>query len=255
MAGRVNDEPHRDGLPGGPRPDSVFATTHWSVVLAAQDACSEQAAEALAQLCRTYWYPLYVFIRRRGYDAHDAQDLTQEFFYRLLDRSYLSAVDFRKGRFRSFLLAALDHFLANEWRNARTQRRGGGIALISINDETAESRYLNEPSTNLSPERIFDQRWALALLERVLGRLRNEFADAGKAQLFESLKVFLTGDKRPVPYTVLASETGSKEAALKMAVSRMRQRYGELLRDEIAQTVSGPAEAEDELHALFAALG
>ena len=148
---------------------SQFTTTHWSVVLAAGDNGSDESSTALAELCRNYWHPIYAFIRRRGHDVAEAQDLTQEFFYRLLDKSYLSAVDHTKGRFRSFLLAAVEHFLANEWRRSQTRRRGGGTQFISIND-TAEQRYLAEPHTDLSPARIYEQRWALAFLERVLGR-------------------------------------------------------------------------------------
>jgi RNA polymerase sigma-70 factor (ECF subfamily) len=238
-----------NALPAAPQ----FTTTHWSVVLAAKDNASPVADEALAQLCRAYWYPLYAFIRRRGHGPDDAQDLTQEFFYRLLDKHYLSAVDHRKGRFRTFLLAAVEHFLANEWRRSQTQRRGGGQQIVSIDDD-AEQRYTNEPATELSPERIYEQRWALAFLEQVLGRLRVEFAGAGKGATFESLKVFLTGDRPPVSYAELASLLVTTEAAVKMAVSRMRQRYGELLRQEIANTVSSPDEVEDELRALMSAL-
>jgi RNA polymerase sigma factor (sigma-70 family) len=232
---------------------TVFATTQWSVVLAARGEDSPQAAAALARLCRIYWYPLYAFIRRRGYSPHDAQDLTQEFFYRLLDKRYLHAVDYRKGRFRSFLLAALEHFLANEWRRSQAQRRGGGQHIISIDDD-AEQRYAQEPATHLSPEHIYEQRWALAFLEQVLGKLRAEFIEAGKGAAFEALKVFLTGDRPPGGYAGLAAELGRTEAALKMTVSRMRQRYAELLRQEIAETVSSPDEIEDELRSLMAAL-
>lgn len=172
---------------------------------------------------------------------------------RLLDKRYLSAVDHRKGRFRTFLLAALEHFLANEWRRSQTQRRGGGQHIISI-DDSAEQRYRHEPATDLSPERIYEQRWALAFLEQVLGKLRAEFVAAGKGPTFETLKVFLTGDRQPASYAELASSLATTEAALKMAVSRMRQRYAELLRLEIASTVSSPDEVEDELRALMAAL-
>lgn len=232
---------------------SQFTTTRWSVVLAAKDDTSSQAGEALAQLCRTYWYPLYAFIRRRGHSPHDAQDLTQEFFLRLLDKHYLQAVDHRKGRFRTFLLAALEHFLANEWRRSQAQRRGGGRQIISI-DDSAEQRYMHEPATDLSPERIYEQRWALAFLEQVLGKLRTEFVEAGKGPIFETLKVFLTGDRPPASYAELASSLATTEAAFKMAVSRMRQRYAELLRLEIANTVSSPDEVEDELRALMNSL-
>jgi RNA polymerase sigma factor (sigma-70 family) len=230
-----------------------FTTTHWSVVLAARDESSTHADSALAELCRTYWYPLYAFIRRRGHDATDAQDLTQEFFYRLLEKRYLSAVDRSKGRFRSFLLAAVEHFLANEWRRTQTQKRGGGMAMLSI-DDAAERRYLAEPHTDLSPERIYEQRWALAFIDKVLGRLHAEFVAAGKETAFEQLKIFLTGEKCSTTYAELAAQLGSSEAAVKMSVSRMRQRYAELLREEISSTVARPDEVEDELRALLAAL-
>jgi len=232
----------------------VFTTTHWSVVLAASLHESPQADEALAQLCRVYWQPLYAFIRRRGYEEQEAKDLTQEFFARLLRKNYLRAVDRKKGKFRSFLLAALEHFLANEWRDAHAQKRGGGATLISMDEESAEQQYLQIPSRGVSPEELFARQWAMTLLEQVLANLRREFAAAGKAALFEDLKIFLTGEKRPVSYGELAAKLQTTEPALKMAVSRMRQRYGELLRAEIANTVSSPEQVEEELRALFAAL-
>ncbi|HEX4645784.1 MAG TPA: sigma-70 family RNA polymerase sigma factor [Verrucomicrobiae bacterium] len=247
----MRDAPSTGGWPSG---SGQFTTTHWSVVVAARDAPSTQSALALEQLCRIYWYPLYAFIRRRGFDAHDAQDLTQEFFYRLLDRNYLSAVDYRKGKFRSFLLAALEHFLANEWRRSKTQKRGGRVTFVSINDDTAENRFIQAPSSSAAPEKAYEQAWAMSLLEQVLNRLRAEATDAGKLDAFEQLKGFLTGDKQPVTYAELARQMNTTEAALKMSVSRMRARYGELLRDEIAQTVTTQDEIEDELRALFAAL-
>ena len=235
-------------------PRQVFTTTHWSVVSAAGRPDSPQAAQALEKLCSTYWYPLYAFIRRKGYEAHDAQDLTQSFFARLLEKDFLSGVDRTKGKFRSFLLAALEHFLANEWRDAHAQKRGGKVTFISLDDESPEQQYLQLAASGLSAQQLFEQQWAMALLDQVLARLRTEFAAAGKGVLFEQLKIFLTGEKRPVSYAELAVELQSKEAALKMAVSRMRQRYGELLRAEIANTVSSPDEVEGELRALFAAL-
>jgi len=222
--------------------------------LAAGCEPSSKKAEALEKLCRTYWYPLYVFIRRRGYDAHAAQDVTQSFFARLLDKHYLSAVDRAKGKFRSFLLAALEHFLANEWRNAHAQKRGGKAAFISLDDTCAEQQYQQVPAAGLSAEKLFEQQWATTLLEQVLARLRTEFVTAGKESLFEELKIFLTGEKRAVSYAQLAVKMGTSEAALKMAVSRMRQRYGELLRTEIAHTVRDESEIEGEMRALFAAL-
>jgi RNA polymerase sigma-70 factor (ECF subfamily) len=231
-----------------------FNSTHWSVVLAASHEGSAQCSEALEQLCRAYWYPLYTFVRRRGYQAEEAQDLTQSFFARLLDKNYLRAVDRSKGKFRSFLLAALEHFLANEWRRACARKRGGGAMFISFDDDSAEQQYLQFAAANLSPAEVFEQQWATALLERVLSRLRAEFAAAGKEQPFEDLKIFLTGEKRRESYSELAPKLGTSEAALKMAVSRMRHRYAELLREEIANTVSRPDEVEEELRALFAAL-
>ncbi len=239
-------EPRLDG-PG------VFATTHWSVVLAARDGGSG-ADGALESLCRIYWYPIYAFVRRRGYEAHDAQDLTQEFFARLLEKDFLRGVDRSKGKFRSFLLAALEHFLAKEWRRANAIKRGRGIAFIPLNDESAEKQYLQLAVSSLSPEQLFEQQWATTLLDQAVTHLSDEFAAEGKGPLFGQLKVYLTGEKQASGYTELAVKLGSTEAALKMAVSRMRRRYGELLREEIAHTVAGPEEVEAELRALFAAL-
>ena len=230
-----------------------FTTTHWSVVLQAGDSNFAQASHALETLCRSYWYPLYAYVRRNGHNPHDAQDLTQEFFARLLERKSVRLADRNLGRFRTFLLAALENFLANEWRRSQTQRRGGQEHVISI-DNTAEQRYAREPATELSPERIYEQRWALVFLEQVLSKLRAEFVEAGKGSTFDAIKVFLTGDRPPVSYAELAASLKTSEGALKMAVSRMRQRYGELLRREIANTVSSPDEIEDELRALMAAL-
>jgi RNA polymerase sigma factor (sigma-70 family) len=231
-----------------------FTTTHWSVVLAAGHRETPECFAALETLCRAYWHPLYGYLRRRGRSPHDAQDLTQAFFARLLEKDYLQAIDPRKGKFRSFLLAALEHFLANDWRNGRAQKRGGGVTFVSLNDTEAEQRYLQMPGSNLSPEQFFEKQWASTLLGRVLSRLREEFLAARKAQLFEELKVFLTGDKSASSYAELAVKLSMTEAALKMAVSRMRHRYGELLREEIAQTVSRPEEIRGELQALYAAL-
>jgi RNA polymerase sigma-70 factor (ECF subfamily) len=229
-------------------------TTHWSVVLAASQEPTTDADAALELLCRVYWGPLYAFVRRRGYEAHDAQDLTQEFFARLLARDFLGAVDRSKGKFRSFLLAALKHFLAKEWRRTNTQKRGGRLSFVSLDDETAEQHYTRLAAPEVTPEKLFEQQWAMTLLEQVLSRLRDEMIAAGKGPTFEELKVFLTGEKRSASYAELAVKLATTEAALKMAVSRLRQRYGELLREEIANTVTGPEEVEEELRALFAAL-
>jgi RNA polymerase sigma-70 factor (ECF subfamily) len=222
------------------------------VILAAGSA-EAGAQAALEKLCRTYWYPLYAFVRRRGYESHEAQDLTQEFFARLLERNSLQSVDRSKGKFRSFLLGALEHFLANEWRRAHAQKRGGKAVFVSL-DEDPENQYQLCASSSLTPEQLFEQQWATRLLEEVLGSLREEFMAAGKGPLFEQLKIFLTGEKRSVSYAELAIRLQSTEPAIKMAVSRMRQRYGQLLRAEIAKTVSSPEEVEEELRGLFAAL-
>ena len=233
--------------------NAQFTTTHWSVVLAASQQQTTESASALESLCRTYWYPLYAYVRRRGYQAADAQDLTQEFFARLLEKDYLRAVDRRKGKFRSFLLAALEHFLANEWRRANAEKRGGKFTFMSL-DDTAERKYLQAPAQGLSSEKFFEQQWAITLLEQAVTKLRAEFITASKGASFEDLKIFLTGEKRTVSYAELALKLDTTESALKMAVSRMRQRYGELLRAEIANTVHSPGEIDEELRALFAAL-
>lgn len=232
----------------------VFVTTQWTLVLQAGDTGSPAADEAFEKLCRAYWYPLYVFIRRRGSPHHDAEDLTQAFFTRLLERDSLNGLDRNKGKFRSFLLTAFQRFAANYRRDAHAQKRGGGCSFISL-DETLEGEaHRQRELADVSAEKSFERQWAMTLLEQVVERLRNEFAAAEKGALFDELKVFLTGDKRACSYADLATKLGMTQAALKMAVSRMRRRYGELLRVEIANTVSGPEEVEEEMQALFAAL-
>ncbi len=231
-----------------------FATTHWTIVLSARDLDSTQSNQALAQLCRSYWYPLYAFVRRQGHTPHDAQDLTQEFFARLLEKKFLGAVNREKGKFRSFLLASLKHFLANEWDKASAQKRGGGQNIVSIDEDSAETRYRVEPSNDVTPEKLFERRWALTLLEKVLAQLRDEFAKAGKENLFEQLKDCLAGARNSIPYSEIATKLGMSEDAVKVSVHRLPQRYRELLRAEIARTVSAPGEVEDGLRSLFAAL-
>ena len=231
-----------------------FAETHWSLVLAARTT-SPEAAAALAGLCQAYWYPLYAFVRRQGHSPHDAQDLTQEFFARLLAKNYLADVDRAKGRFRSFLLAAMKNFLANEWDRARAQKRGGGDTVLSLDATAAESRYALEPADHASADKLYDRRWALTLLDRAIGRLRDEFARDDKAALFDELKFALTGDKGDASHAAVAARLGMTEGALKVAAHRLRKRYRELLRAEIAETVATAAEVEEELQQLFAALG
>lgn len=234
--------------------DPVFTTTRWSVVIHASQRESQHADEALERLCRGYWYPIYVFLRRSGWMAHDAEDLTQAFFERVLSKDYLRAVDRTKGKFRSFLLAMLRHFLANHRRDARAQKRGGAFQFVGLEDESVDEVDLCPAGADATPEKSFDRQWALTLLDQVVSRLRKEYYDSGKGESFDVLKVFLTGDKATVGYAELAAQLNTTEAALKMSVSRMRRRYGELLRAELARTVSTPDEVEDELRALFAAL-
>jgi RNA polymerase sigma-70 factor (ECF subfamily) len=232
----------------------VFATTHWSVILAATRSETTRARAALARLCQTYWYPLYAYIRRRGYEEHDAQDLTQEFFARLLEHKWLAQADRERGRFRTFLLAAMGHFLANEWDKARTQKRGGGVEMVPLQLDSAETRYGKEPADPMTPEQCYDRRWALALLEEVLNGLRQEHAAAGTEELFDALKPCLVGDRQAQPYAALGARLGMTEGAVKVAVHRLRQRYRQLLREEIAHTVASPDEVNEEMRYLFSVL-
>lgn len=233
---------------GGPR---EFATTQWSVVLAAGGDTS-RAAPALAKLCSAYWYPIYAFIRRQGRNAHDAQDLTQGFFAELIERESLAGVVKERGRFRTWLLAVLKHFLANEWHRSQRQKRGGGKTIISLDDE-AERRYLAEPIDPRTAEKLYDRTWALTIVERALSHLENEWRDAGKHDQFQILKGTLTGER--ASYSELASQLDLAEGAARVAVHRLRNRYRDLLRAEISQTVALPGDADDELRQLFAALG
>ena len=215
---------------------------------------SSVAARALEQLCRIYWYPLYAYVRRQGRDSHEAQDLTQEFFARLLAAKSLQFVDRSKGKFRSFLLASMNHFLAKEWNRAHRQKRGGGQVILSLDDDTAEQQYLREPADPMTADRLFDRRWALTVLEQAMARLKNEFTTGGKAELFEQLKASISGEPTAATYAEVAANCQMSEGAVKVAAHRLRKRYGELLREEIAQTVSRPEEVEDEIRLLVAAL-
>jgi RNA polymerase sigma factor (sigma-70 family) len=221
MVGRETSE--APGAVGEP----LFATTHWSVVLAAAQEETPEAAAALERLCQTYWYPLYAYVRHRGHTAEDSQDLTQEFFYRLLGKNYLAHLDPRKGKFRSFLLAAINHFLANEWDRARTLKRGGRVTFLSLDEAQAEQRYQGEHFAARSPEEIYERTWAIALLDKVLGRLREETAASGQSTRFEELKSVLMGERLSLTYAELALKLGTTEPALKMAVHRLRRRYAE----------------------------
>lgn len=233
----------------------AFAATRWSVVLSARDRQSPRSAEALETLCRSYWYPLYAFVRRQGHSAPDAQDLTQEFFARLLQKDFLKTVAREKGRFRTFLLVVLKRFLANEWNRAHAAKRGGCKTTFSLDAELAERRYGVEPVERLTADKIFERRWALTLLEETLGRLQREFAAAGKAEQFEELKGFLTAEADAASRAKAAAALGMSEGALRVAVHRLRRRFGELFRKEIGQTVAGPAEVDAEVRHLMEVLG
>lgn len=240
------------GIEPSARP--AFVTTHWSVVLTAGRNDTTRAGDALAKLCQTYWFPLYAYVRRRGHSPEDAQDLTQEFFARLLEKNWVGDADQFKGRFRSFLLLAMNRFLSDEWDKARAQKRGGGVPLVPLQFDTAETRYGVEPADPATPERTFERRWALTLLEEVLNRLRKEYENEGKTDLFAALHPCLVGERTAQPYAELATQLVMNEGAVKSAVHRLRQRYRQLLRDEIAQTVADPTEVDEELRHLFAAL-
>lgn len=244
-------EPLAGSIAGGP---PAFVTTHWSAVLAAQRSDSTRAQNALAALCQTYWYPLYAYVRRRGYAPADAQDLTQEFFTHVLEQKWLTRADPQRGRFRTFLLSALNHFLANEWHKARAIKRGGNAQTVPLQFDSAETRYGVEPVDRRTPEQIFERRWALALLDKVLKQLREQYHAEGKADLYEALRPCLIGDRQAQPYAELASKLGLTEGAVKVTVHRLRQHYRQLLRAEIASTVSGAAEVDAEMRCLFAAL-
>ena len=233
---------------------ATFNTTHWSVVLLAGETDSPEAAEALANLCRAYWYPLYAYVRRQGHDFADAQDLTQEFFARLLERKYLRLADRNRGRFRTFLLTSLKHFLINEWNKAQREKRGGGRLLISLDAEQTETRFLAEPADDRSPDKAFERRCALELLGRVLAQLQSEFATAGREQVFAELKCCLTGEGNERSYAEIGQRLGLTEANLKVTVHRLRARYREVLRQEIAPTVADPADIDAEIRELIAAL-
>ena len=236
-----------------PRGDR-FETTHWSIVLAAGQRSSPDVDRALESLCRTYWYPLYAYVRRRVPNVHEAQDLTQEFFARFLEKDYVAEADPERGRFRAFLLTTFKHFLSKEWDKAKARKRGGGRPLVSLDFLSGESRFSVEPSENLTAEQVYSRQWAVTLLDRVMDRLRDGFVRAGKAPQFDQLKGFLIGEQAGVTYAAVADALGVTEGAVKMTVHRMRKRYRRLLRSEIGQTVASPGDVDDEIRSLFAVL-
>ncbi len=231
---------------------SQFPTTRWTLVVAAGDPSRKEARSALVSLCENYWYPLYAYLRRHGYQADPAQDLTQEFFTRILEGRYLDRANPEKGRFRSFLLTSLKFFVADEQDRNRALKRGGG-ALLPLEFSSGEERYQREPAHDETPERIFERRWALSLLDRVVERLRMEFVQHARTEEFERLKIFLLGQS-DAPYAALAREMNTSEGALKVAIHRLRKRYRELFRQEIADTVADPTEVESELRYLATVL-
>jgi RNA polymerase sigma factor (sigma-70 family) len=233
----------------------VFVTTHWSLVLSARDKQSPQSAEALDKLCRAYWYPLYAYARRVGQSKENAEDLTQAFFARLLEKNFLDAAEPERGRFRSFLLMTLKRFMANEWDRGRAQKRGGGQTHVPLDTELAERKFQAETTAGeISPDRLYERRWALTLLEQTMARLRAEFERAGKTAEFERLKSFLTADKHEIPCPAVAAELGMGESALRVAVHRLRKRYRELFREEITHTLAQGEDVETELRHLLAVL-
>ena len=240
--------------PSGSSDAAGFAATHWTLVLsAARGSETPRAAAAMAELCRSYWYPLYAYVRRRNIDAHEAEDLTQEFFVRLIAKNYLADVDRRKGKFRAFLLAAIKHFLADEWDRSRAQKRGGGRVLVSLDGADADIRYRREPAHDLTPEKLYERQWAIAVLQKVLARLREEFLAEGKAMLFDRLEPFLAGE-RATTHAQAAAELKMTENAVKKAVHRLRRRFRQGLREEIAHTVASPEEIDEEIHYLLRCL-
>ncbi|MCH8218637.1 MAG: sigma-70 family RNA polymerase sigma factor [Planctomycetes bacterium] len=231
-----------------------FATTHWSVVLAAGKS-SPSAHQAMETLCRTYWFPLYAYLRRKGKSAHQAEDLVQAFFARLLEKRDFNSADPHKGKFRSYLLAGLNHFVANQYARDHAQKRCPTQTPISLGALNAENRYELEPSSQLSPEKLFEKQWALTLLDRTLRRLQDEHARADKNQLFDQLKLTLTAAKDAVPYRQIAEKLDMTEGAIKTAVHRLRKRCRQLLREEIAHTVADESQIDEEIRDLFNALG
>jgi RNA polymerase sigma factor (sigma-70 family) len=242
-----------DNLSYTSAPGDIFATTHWTVVLAAGKRHTPQSDGALEELCRTYWFPLYAYVRRRGHTKEDAEDFVQEFFARFLEKNYLAGLSAERGRFRAFLLAVLKHFLANEWDKSQAQKRGGGAAHLSLDWQTADTKFQVAATNEPSPDKAFDREWALALLAKVIERLQQECAADGKAKLFEQLKIFLTAGKGALSHTDAAKKLGMDETAVRVAVHRLRKRYRQLLRDEISQTLADESQVDEEMRALFGA--
>ena len=233
-----------------------FPSTRLSLIRIAVQGSNDESRQALTTLCRLYWYPLYAFVRREGYRPDEAQDLTQAFFTRLLEKKYLRDYERDRGRFRSFLLASLKHFLSNERDRANAQKRGGGASLLSLDAviQAGELRYSLEPRSELTPDKLFERQWALTVIDRVITRLQAESDQIGKGPLFERMKPYLAGAETRTPYTELARQLNTTEGALKVAVHRLRLRFREILRSEIAQTVAHPDEVQEEIRYLVSIL-
>lgn len=228
-----------------------FVTTSWNQILAARTGSSSESRRALESLCRAYWYPVYAFVRHQGHDAEASRDLTQAYFARLVEKGYLEDFDPSLGRFRVFLKTSIKNFLSKEGEKTRAQKRGGGFEFISL-DHAMEDRYRHEPVDRLTPEQVYERRWALTILERVLTKVRQEFSEAGREAEFEQLKGFLTGEEPRLPYGQVATALKVSEGAVKISVHRLRQRFGNLLQKEIADTVASPEEVDDEVRHLLA---
>jgi len=232
----------------------AFATTHWSVVLAAGQAESVSAQRALETLCRAYWYPIYAYVRRKGHKPEEAQDLTQEFFAQLIAKDHFRLADRNKGKFRGFLLSTLDFFLAREWSRAHRQKRGGQFTFISRDEQPPEERYQLEPADHETPERKFLRQWALTVLKQAMNALQAECEASGRAALFRQAKNLISGERHGAAYAQISQSLNMGEGAVRVAVHRLRQRYGELLRREVAHTLAGEDEVEEELRYLFQVL-
>jgi DNA-directed RNA polymerase specialized sigma24 family protein len=234
-----------------PGPQEAFATTRWTVVLNAASEPSPQALAALGAVCQSCWYPLYAYVRRQGFDAHTAQDLTQEFFAKLIEKNYLASADRHRGRFRWFLITAFKCFLANEFDRAYAKKRGGGEKPLSFDQLTVEERYANEPVATMNADLLYDRRWALDLLARARSQLRQEYEAGGKSQRYELLSSFLPGEQPSGTQAELGEQLGLSENAVKQEVHRMKKRMAELIRSEVEQTVSNPNDVDDELRHLI----
>jgi RNA polymerase sigma-70 factor (ECF subfamily) len=242
-----------NSTPASTASGDIFATTHWTVVLAAGRRHTPQSDGALEELCRTYWFPLYAYVRRRGHSKEDAEDSVQAFFARFLAKNYLEGLSAERGRFRAFLLASLKHFLINEWKKTQRLKRGGGDATLSLDWKTADTQFQVAATNEPSPDKAFDREWALALLAKVIERLRTECDAAGKSKQFEQLKIFLTAGRGVLSHAEAAKNLGMDETAVRVAVHRLRKRYRILLRDEISQTLTDPVQVDEEMRALFGA--